>query len=202
MAGPTGWRSRRCRPQSIEPASTPRAPLQRNRPVEAPSSAFPRQAPAQPAEPGNRRDAKPQAGPSAQPAANSAASSVAASGNSRPPAPAARPEPVAKPLPAPAVPVPAEPDENPPAPRPPPREPKQELEFDLSGDEVIRELKSIRVRRGATGESDWRQALRLVRYGQAAFPDDRRFMRQLQVEITALRRLFPELRDSLQDVPR
>lgn len=76
------------------------------------------------------------------------------------------------------------------------------LEFDLSPDEVIRELKNLRVKRAAIGESAGRQALRLVRYGQAAFPDDRRFLRQLQVEITALRKVFPQLQDSLKNIPR
>lgn len=90
-------------------------------------------------------------------------------------------------------------DASPPAPEP---KPQVRLEFDLSGDEVIRELKSLRLKRSSAGDTAWRQALRLVRYGQAAFPDDKRFLKQLQAEITALRRAFPQLRDSLKDVPR
>jgi hypothetical protein len=91
--------------------------------------------------------------------------------------------------------------------RGPPRVPPAAAEMpdlDLTPAEVLRELKRLRVRSAAPAVNSadprltgWFRAATLVRYARSEFADDRRFQRQLDQEVVALKRVWPQIREFL-----
>lgn len=83
-----------------------------------------------------------------------------------------------------------------------PSRPPADSDLSLSTAEVLKELKALRVasaKLSSANSTAPQRALRLVRYGQSEYADDKRFQRQLDQEIAALKRVFPQLRNSLKD---
>jgi len=79
-------------------------------------------------------------------------------------------------------------------------------ETEVSSAEVLRQLKDFRLnrtpaRRLAANPQmlGAHRVVELVRYGRANFPDDRRFQKQLDQEVIALRRLYPPFREVLPE---
>ena len=83
-------------------------------------------------------------------------------------------------------------------------------EPDESPDDLLKELKSLRLRYSRLSTSEkrsnrtqtWMRARRMVLQGAETFADDPRFQKQLEQESTALMRMFPELKDALKNISR
>jgi hypothetical protein len=80
------------------------------------------------------------------------------------------------------------------------------LEMNLSSTEVLRQLREFRLRRSPAMRMSMnpeslgaQRVVDLVNYGRSKFADDRRFQRQLDQEVSALRRLYAPFRNHLPD---
>lgn len=79
----------------------------------------------------------------------------------------------------------------------------------LTPAEVLRELRDVRLKRtpaqrlSPTSQSiGSERVVELVQYARTAFDEDHRFQRQLDQEVAALKRVYPQLRDLLPDPAR
>lgn len=68
----------------------------------------------------------------------------------------------------------------------------------LSKSEVLSSLRVLRTAKQKDSKA-WVEALRLIRFGQQAFADDKSFQRQLQTEITAQKRVFKQVASAIKD---
>lgn len=75
--------------------------------------------------------------------------------------------------------------------------------------DVLRELRDIRLKRTpalrlATNPRALgvERVVELVQYARSAYQDERRFQRQLDQEVVALKRVYPQLRELLPDPTR
>lgn len=68
----------------------------------------------------------------------------------------------------------------------------------LSKSEVLSSLRVLRTSKQKDSKA-WVEALRLIRFGQQAFADDKSFQRQLQTEITAQKRVFKQVASAIKD---
>lgn len=82
------------------------------------------------------------------------------------------------------------------------------VELHLTPAEVLKELKDLRLRRTVAGRvaTDARvlsteRILSLVHYGWSKFDDDRQFQAQLEREVIAIKRIYPQLRQPLSQKP-
>jgi hypothetical protein len=79
----------------------------------------------------------------------------------------------------------------------------------LSPADVLRELRDLRLKRSpaqrlANNPRSFgvERVVELVKYARSAFGNDRRYQRQLDQEVVALKRVYPQLREMLPDPPR
>jgi hypothetical protein len=79
-------------------------------------------------------------------------------------------------------------------------------EITLSSAEVLRQLREFRLKRSPAMRMSVNpqmlgapRVVELVQYGRNAFSEDRRFQRQLDQEVTALRKLYAPFRDVLPE---
>lgn len=89
-----------------------------------------------------------------------------------------------------------------------PQHPQHGAELHLSTSEVLKELKDLRLKRTVAGRiaADARllsteRILALIHHGRSAFAEDRQFQAQLDREVTAIKRVYPELRQPLTEKP-
>lgn len=78
--------------------------------------------------------------------------------------------------------------------------------IEMSSTELLRQLREFRLKRSPAMRMSFnpqmlgaQRVVELVQYGRTAFSDDRRFQRQLDQEVNALRRLYAPFRDVLPE---